>query len=320
MYPYFVRVSTPVDKNAEVMILIAEQLEGKYAQIIFSEGDYGESGKNALIAEAGKRSICIAQSIKVKENIDYDKILPALRKHPDARFVLLILRSHVGPPIFKLITEDTSFNAGEFQFIASETWGTRDEYQHPKLVGAITVAQEMPQNSEYESWIHNQVPKANSQNTWLQSIMERKFNCYFSWSFNKTASRQCDDNDRLPGISSQRLDPWTPYMMHAAFVLISGADSAYKELCGDERADDICSNYSSNPSIVIEHIKRVQLDLESTGRKIDVINEDGNGEFGYKIFNLQQKSDGSLVPEQVMFAYYFCFTLKRQVDHHFIFI
>jgi hypothetical protein len=31
------------------MILIAEKLEGKYAQIIFSEGDYGESGKNALI-------------------------------------------------------------------------------------------------------------------------------------------------------------------------------------------------------------------------------------------------------------------------------
>jgi hypothetical protein len=66
------------------MILIAEKLEGKYAQIIFSEGDYGESGKNALIVEAGKRSICIAQSIKVKENIEYDKILPALRKHPDA--------------------------------------------------------------------------------------------------------------------------------------------------------------------------------------------------------------------------------------------
>jgi hypothetical protein len=86
----------------------------------------------------------------------------ALRKHPDARFVLLILRSHVGPPIFKLITDDTSFNVGEFQFIASETWGTRDEYQHPKLVGAITVAQEMPQSSEYESWIHTQVPKATS--------------------------------------------------------------------------------------------------------------------------------------------------------------
>jgi hypothetical protein len=29
MYPYFVRVSTPVDKNAVVMMLIAEKLEGK---------------------------------------------------------------------------------------------------------------------------------------------------------------------------------------------------------------------------------------------------------------------------------------------------
>jgi hypothetical protein len=27
-----------------------------------------------------------------------------------------------------------------------------------------------------------------------------------------------------------------------------------------------------------------------------------NGGFGYKIFNLQQKSDGSLVPEQVKFV------------------
>jgi hypothetical protein len=91
-------------------------------------------------------------------------------------------------------------------------------------------------------------------------------------------------------------------MMHAAFALLSGAHSAYTELCGDDRADGICSNYSSNPGIVIEHIKRVQLDLESTGRKIDVINEDGNGGFGYKFFNLQQKSDGSLIPEQVKFV------------------
>jgi ABC-type branched-subunit amino acid transport system substrate-binding protein len=112
------RTCTPDDKQAKAMIKIIQSLKSNYIQIVYSEGTYGEGGRDAIRREARLGNICIKKEIVVKEGESYTGILSQLRVSYFAKIVIVFLRSHVVDPVTTAINENMDY--GEFMFIGSE--------------------------------------------------------------------------------------------------------------------------------------------------------------------------------------------------------
>jgi hypothetical protein len=56
---------TPDDKQARAMIKIIQKLQSNFIQIVYSEGTYGEGGRDAIRREAKLGNICIKNEIVV---------------------------------------------------------------------------------------------------------------------------------------------------------------------------------------------------------------------------------------------------------------
>lgn len=295
-------------KQAEGMVKMAYLIGANYVQIIYSSGEYGEAGKHFIEEFVKSYSICIAQtSIEVPEGSTYYKILPRLRKKPHARVVFVILRSHVGPEVMKAIDED--HGTGEFVFIGTEAWGSRSNYLKLNLRGSISFSQYIPQDPDFELFLQQQKPNVTDKNPWLLDFFQTRLNCYFSWSFDKTKLRECDNADALTGVGM--LDPWTPYIMLAVESLLFGADKSLKILCGENGG--LCEEYRRNPSLVMKYTRAVRLNDR------DVFNADGEGTLGYTIYNIQKhpKDPLRLIYKKVLSRELqirmLCFDVKVQV-------
>ncbi|KAJ8299310.1 hypothetical protein KUTeg_023370 [Tegillarca granosa] len=283
-FPFFARVSMEMAKQAEGMVQMAELIGANYVQIIYSSGEYGEAGKLFIQEFVRKYSICIAQTpIEVPEGSTYYNILPRLRKKPHARVVFVILRSHVGPAVMKSINEEMT--AGEFLFIGTEAWGSRSDYLKLNLEGSISFSQYLQQDPDFELFLQRQKPQVTEQNPWLLDFFQKRLNCYFPWSFDKTMSRECNDADLLTSVGT--LDPWIPYMMRAVESLLFGTDVSLKMLCGENGG--ICEEYRRNPSLVMKNIRDVRLNDKN------VFSSKGDGTLGYTIYNIQKDQNNPLL-------------------------
>lgn len=131
--------------------MIAE-LGGEYIQLLYSEGAYGEGGRDAVVAAAESAKICIIQTIMVEEKERYYEYYQRMLVKPHARIVVLFLRSHVvGPFLHDL---NGSMNRGQFHFIGSEAWGkNKDVLSYDITKGAIITAVEMDKSRELEQYI-----------------------------------------------------------------------------------------------------------------------------------------------------------------------
>ena len=175
------------------MIKIIQKLRSNYIQIVYSEGIYGEGGRDAIRREAKLANICIKKEIVVKEGEIYTGILPTLRKNYFAKIVIVFLRSHVVDAVTTAI--NGSLRYGEFMFIESEAWGyIPDQFQTKRnFIGSITLALQMAENDKFTSYLSNLDIFTNTQDPWIKTYAEKKFDCYFSTSFDKTTGRICDN-------------------------------------------------------------------------------------------------------------------------------
>lgn len=56
-YQYFLRVSTPDTNQAKAMINMLKLLNSSYIQILYSEGTYGEGGRDEIVRVADRKSV-----------------------------------------------------------------------------------------------------------------------------------------------------------------------------------------------------------------------------------------------------------------------
>lgn len=136
--------------------MFVSELKGEYVQIMYSEGAYGEGGRDAVVKVANENFICIAQETKVLESDRYYEYYELMRKKPHAKIVILFLRSHVVQPFLRDINDH--MEQGEFQFVGSEAWGTNtDVLQHDVSKGAVIVSVEMDKNRDLEAYIKGKI-------------------------------------------------------------------------------------------------------------------------------------------------------------------
>ena len=303
-HPYFMRTCTPDDKQARAMIKIIQKLKSNFIQIVYSEGTYGEGGRDALRREAKLANICIKNEIVVKKGEVYQAIIDKLRVNSFAKIVILFLRSHVVDSVTTTFNDQMQY--GEFMFIGSEGWGYKpDQFQtKKKLIGSITLALQMAENDNFTSYLSNLDIFANTQDPWIKTYAEKKFDCYFSTSFEKTSGSICDRNLKLKSSSSDTQSIWIPFALNAMLVLLSGTDTAFRELCGIS-SSVLCDEYRRNPKTVRDKILQQTFDVFGDGLPIRVFDDNGDGNIGYRIYNIQRsKQDVSvLIYSQVQYTY-----------------
>jgi hypothetical protein len=303
-HPYFMRTCTPDDKQARAMIKIIQKLQSNFIQIVYSEGTYGEGGRDAIRREAKLGNICIKNEIVVKEGEAYQAIIEKLRVNYFAKIVILFLRSHVVDPVTTTFNDQMHY--GEFMFIGSEAWGYKpDQFQaKKKLIGSITLALQMAKNDNFTSYLSNLDIFTNTQDPWIKMYAEKKFDCYFSTSFEKTSGSICDRHLKLKSSSSDTQSIWIPFALNAMLVLLSGTDIAFRELCGIS-SSVLCDEYRRNPKTVRDKILQQTFDVFGDGSPIRVFDDNGDGNIGYRIYNIQRsKQDANvLIYSQVQYAY-----------------
>lgn len=284
LYPNFLRVSMTLDKTAEAMIQIAKTLNAFYIQIVYSSGEYGEGGREAIEISAKKHGICVANAIEVPDRSNYIAVIDNLRVKPSAKVVLTFLRSFGAPYVMQVITENMQSD-DEFHFIASETLAPRKDFLIPRLRGTLAVAQEMPQNPGYLQYLKSKYPKPTDSNSWLLDIIQSRQRCFFPWSFNKSSvlTRPCGPTDHLSNNDINAIDPWAPYLLNAAQALLKASASALREICKTTKY--ICPGYHETQRVV-QHIRNVHLDINQNGSYVPVFDEHGNGVYGYKIYQI----------------------------------
>ena len=289
VYKYFLRTCTPDNKQALAMLNIVKTLNSSYVQIVYSEGAYGEGGRDALVQNAKEFKICIANEIKVKED-EYKRIRDDLNKTPYATVVLLFLKSHV---VLDVMTElHETINPWSYLFIGSEAFGTRMDViaDKPNLKGTITLSLQMKPltgNSKFESHLYNRLNSIDTDiNPWTKHYFEQKKSCYLAESFDKQFGSKCSDIAEEYNDKDYQSELWTSFAINAMFALLQGSEKAFNELCGSQ-SPSLCNQYRNDPKTVYEKIKAEKLVIDDSGVNSRVFDEKGDGNIGYKIYQVQ---------------------------------
>ncbi|KAL3885110.1 hypothetical protein ACJMK2_025208 [Sinanodonta woodiana] len=287
-FPYFMRIVTPDNKQADVIVELIKQLNSEYVQLIYSDETYGIGGRDSLLAASKGKKICIVQppiSLKDSFNENLSGFYERLRQNPQAKIVIIFLRSHLA--VLLMNTLSSQMKKGEFIFIGSEAWGTNVDIVKKgtpaNLIGSFTVAMETSSNDVLVNNIKGLFPERNGSTPWMQTYLEKKLYCYFNWSYNRIQMSQCTQHK----IKELWPDGWIKFGANAAISLLIGAGKFFTSKCSTWTGE-LCDKYISDPSGLVQEIKNVALDLEGTGIPVKVFDSNGDGHIGYTIYNIQQ--------------------------------
>ncbi|XP_067663582.1 uncharacterized protein [Haliotis asinina] len=292
LHPNFMRTCSPDHEQADVIMHLAKEIASTYVQIIHTDEEYGKAGLASLLASGKKYKICVANTIAVKQGTSqafFRGYVSELRRFPHARLVVIFVRSNLAPQLMTALSEE--MNSGEFVFIGGESWGKRRQVieGNNKLLGSLTLAQELPKNQAFEEYFGG-VNVTTSTNPWLQSYLELTSNCYFPMSYNKMYSRPCT-SELLA--QNRKTDTWVPFAINGVYALILGFSKTLEEKCYSTYT--MCPEYST--AALIANVRNVRLDIYNDGGNIRVFDDNGEGSVGYKISQIIR--DGDLVYKEV---------------------
>lgn len=244
-FPYFMRVVTPDDAQANLMVEIMLKLNVTYAQIVYSAGPYGEDGFKKVTEIAQTKGICIIQGIRLNEGDNVYGIYESLRKHAHAKVVLFFLQVEAVVRLAQAMLE--KMQEGEFVFIGSETWARLPEILKAdvdkKLLGSFTISLEMYQDKGLETHLQTLTPQPFSENPWVTMYLQKKMECYFDLSFDKSQAKSCENSGETPDLV---LDTFDTIVYVATMTLLKGAGAFLKQTCGsDDRS--ICKDFIDHP-------------------------------------------------------------------------
>jgi hypothetical protein len=190
-YPYFLRVPSADSRQAETILRLVQKLEGNFIQILYSESEYGEGGRNLLLdlIRNSTFDLCVAQTLPISRNSDKATILSKMRMYPQAKIVVLFIGSF---EIEYMIQTFNTISKNEFVFISSEGMGTRiDISNYRNLIGTLTITSQLTINEKLTDHLKHLQPDGSNIDAWIRPYMEMVFDCYFQWSFNKTSNKLC---------------------------------------------------------------------------------------------------------------------------------
>ncbi|KAL4224383.1 hypothetical protein ACF0H5_017836 [Mactra antiquata] len=283
-YPHFMRVVTPIAPMSKAIIEVIKHINSDYIQIVHSDSEYGNNGKDSVVNAATDNNICVIQKIPVKENFNAFEIYDKLRRFPHARVVVVFLHSYKTLPFVKAIV--SQMDRGEFIFIGSQTWHhTKNLLQvdsRQNLLGSYSLAFEIKQDERLLQRVRSLTPLPFSTNPWVTSFLQARGNCHYQESFDKRSSVQCSNDN-----TNYQLDYLDTYVVLATTGLLTGANSFLHKTClfNDFK---MCPPFSKNVDGLMEEIRKVKLDVDGSGLESRVFNQNNDGNTGFRIYKIEQ--------------------------------
>ncbi|XP_076467886.1 uncharacterized protein LOC143298802 [Babylonia areolata] len=288
-FPNFLRLFAADDKQAMAILDIVQSLGANYIQVIYDNSTAYASGlfkelQNA--AQSDRFNICITQGIATTpqpEVSQYLWIKGKLRNKDAAKIVVVILHHLEIQKVMDAILP--GLTSGEFMFIATESWGRRQDLitgvDRVKMMGSLVLSQEIVINSFFDQYFQNLQPQTSS-NPWLAYFWEAKLNCYFSKGFRrKGKSGPCPGNFAQDYVQDIRI----PFFINSVYALVLGFSKTLTRICGSQ-ATSVCQQLTS--SDLFAEMLKVQLDLYGTGQATEVFDSNGDGLVGYKVLQIER--------------------------------
>ena len=243
---------------------VIKAIKGEYVQVVYNECSCGSARKNSIAEMARKHGICVAQFIEVKQRDDYFEFYEILRKKPHAKLVIIFLSPHILPGFIR--DQNEIMQKGEFQFLGSEAWGGNyDLLKYDIVKGALSVTMQLEEVRGLRAYIQQKVPNKQEYNPWLEEYLQKRQNCYFDWSYDKTFSRHCTADILPPAeTGSFKTDFWSDFATNSLLALLKGSAEFYKKSCVAS-SENLCHEFVSNPTGLHEEVKKVSMDISGTG-------------------------------------------------------
>eukprot|EP00794_Sanderia_malayensis_P011096 gene11096-12265_t len=230
-FEYFLRTVPPDTYQARVMADIISDFNWTSVHGIYSQGNYGQNGIKEFRKYAKDKDICVISASPVNGNSNFFELLSSLATFKDTKVVILFLTTD---HIQKLLhaASKIKFN---FQWLASEYWGTRKRFLTNKRIrraaqGAITLTLETKTINGFVNHFRNLKVHTNKHNPWFASFWQESFYCTFNYGYvpNRTLNI-CNGTEVLP--DDYKFDDKVPYVIDAVFALAKAVEKALLQLC-----------------------------------------------------------------------------------------
>ncbi|XP_076447686.1 uncharacterized protein LOC143284661 [Babylonia areolata] len=301
-YPYFLRTVPSDEEQATAMTELIKAMGWEYVGLLYVANNYGTKGALAFKRVANQHGVCVATPVAISVNpTNVDE------KHLYDAFVSLMQQSVKVVVFFGIDTRMADFlrliesrnEQGRLVFIASEEWGTKNDVLaagQKAARGSITFKVD---NTYIEPAIEDtlrtrlleKTPREDDVNPWFSEFWQHVFDCNIPGGFNNIFTRNCDSNTRL---STQQVltmlsDQRVKHVMNAVGAMASGLAQAGSQFCEDTfpcpflRSDKYAKE-------VLDTIKSQTVSVGSN--KEQLFDQNGNGNIGFSIFNIQRRGDG----------------------------
>lgn len=302
-FPYFLRtVPSDVDQ-ARAMVEIMKVMEWEYASALYVSNNYGSKGLEQFLRFANASNICIAEPTESLPSVDTAELnlqtIFSRFKNQNAKVVMYFGTEARIADFLNHIN-----NRNDFVFLASEDWGDQEyllEIGGFGTLGSIILKNQgvsLPEDDSFVEFVKQLNPYNNIRNPWFTEYWEHLFECNLPLSFNNKYAENCDPSQTFSVNSIQEVlkNQRIIHIIDAVEALWVGLQKSRIDFC--EYANTFpCTKYFQNIAEVVANIKGVT--LRRGNRDVRIFKDDGNGNVGFVILNVQQDRDQKLFYQQV---------------------
>lgn len=309
-FPYFLRTVPSDVEQAKAMVSILKKLNMNYVSVLFVENNYGSKGKDEVLAFAEANNICIGKQPEGIPDVisedstttDLNEVLTRLSSQKTDVVVYFGTNNIFG----RLMAEANPKELG-FIFLGSEDWGDNPYILNigNASLGSMSMVNEAPTpvDDSFAAYLRKAVPELVpvSRNPWFVTWFEKTFQCNSDLSFTNIYDRKCNSGDVLDEerINNIVKDHRIVHTADAVKAVTKGLAIAKNKTCLVEPRFP-CANYFKYISDVIVTLREVTIKRDS--QDIRIFKEDGNGNVGFEINNVQIGTDGKLYYRNVSFS------------------
>ena len=295
-FPNFLRTVPSDIQQAKVMVDIILKMKWEYVGLIYVGNNYGTKGKLAFEKLASQSGICVADPFEISEaddgEVELHEVLRKLRQQQVKVVVFFGIDTQYSR-FLEVVLKKKAY--GDFIFLASEEWGTKQALLNTgkkAARGSLSLKLETmkPAFTSFGEALLRKNLSNNEENPWFQEFWQNQFQCNIDGGFNNVFSETCSGSEHLtyPAIERHLNDQRVDHVMNAVYAIGLGIAKAKKNLCHDSSPPFPCRffyhpKYSKQ---VWESIREV-----SFPGGTPMFDENGNGAIGFKIYNVQQNND-----------------------------
>ncbi|XP_070198220.1 uncharacterized protein [Littorina saxatilis] len=286
-YPLYLRLTAGHNTQVNALLALIRELGHQFVQVLYDPDDnYSMALKERIndLSTSKPFNICVVNNIvSDSEGQSFYTVLDDLRKNLWAPLVIVTLQAAHSEKVLNDILS-TMIPSDKFLFLGTDAWGRNVDLltgQHSeKLLGSLSLTLELPLDQLFAEYLKRSDP-LNTPNPWLKYFWEARKNCYFDGSFRRRDKTGLCPAELTDGYV-QNL--WVPHYINAVYAFALGLDSALEQYCGQSHQAYLCDTLTSEG--LAESLKTIRLDLFNNGRDVNVFDSNGDGDIGFKMYEI----------------------------------